>query len=201
MSTKPRIYADSCCFIEAVKHRRGFALSGDAAEKKMREEDCWFLRRLCDASRDGAVQIVTSMLTVAECLHMEEPSGPSKETRELFAQFLTSGVVVDLVEPDIFVAERARDLLWNDSISLSGADGLHVASALLDGCSEFLTFDGKISKQKFAAAIPRLQTIGLRVVRPSQTSYLPAEYRTDDLFEGQGKAKGRETSPPAPAGS
>src|SRR5690348_12063523 len=112
MSTKPRIYVDSCCFIEAVKHRRGISLSGDAQEAEIREVDCWYFRKLCDASRDGTVQLVTSMLSVAECLHAGEAGGPSKETRELFLHFLTSGTVVDLVEPDLFVAERARDLLW-----------------------------------------------------------------------------------------
>jgi hypothetical protein len=98
-----------------VKHRRGITLSEDANEARIREEDCWFFRRLCDASRDGVIQLATSM-SVAECLHVEEPGGPSKETRELFVEFLTSGTIVDLVEPDIFVAERARDLLWNDGV-------------------------------------------------------------------------------------
>jgi hypothetical protein len=171
-----------------VKHRRGVPLSGDEEEAKAREEDCWFFRKLCDASRDGVIQLVTSMLSVAECLHAGESGGPSKETRDLFVEFLTSGAIVDLVEPDLFVAERARDLLWNDGISLSGADCLHVATALLDGCSEFLTLDGKIRNQrKFATAIPQLSKIGLVVLRPSQTKNLPSEYRSDDLFTSKGQ--------------
>jgi hypothetical protein len=140
MATKPHIYADSCCFIEAVKHKRGFPLSTkDPQELPIREADCWFFRKLCDASRDGAVQLVTSMLTVAECVHAGEIGIPSKETRDLFVELLSSGAVVDLVEPDLFVAERARDLNWNDDILLSGMDSMHVASAFLTNCSEFLT--------------------------------------------------------------
>jgi hypothetical protein len=185
MSTKPLIYVDSCCFIEAVKHRVGLPLSTtDPDEIRRREEDCWYFRRLCDASRDGAIHLHTSTLSVAECLHAGEPDGPSQAVRDLFVQFLTSGTIVDLIEPDLFVAERARDLLWNDKILLSGADSLHVASALIGRCTEFLTLDGKIrNHMKFAAAIPRIAKIGLRVVRPSQTSNLPGEYRTDDLFK------------------
>ena len=183
MSTRPRIYVDSCCFIEVVKHRKGIPLStNDPAEIAIRESDCWFFRKLCDASRDGAVQLVTSMLSVAECLHVGETGGPSQETRDLLTDFLTSGTVVNLVEPDLFVAERARDLFWRDGILLSGADSLHVASALIDGCVEFLTLDGKIKRQKkFASAIPQLKTVGLSVIRPSETGKLPNEYRTDDL--------------------
>jgi hypothetical protein len=101
----------------------------------------------------------------------------------LFVEILTSGVVFHLIEPDVFVAERARDLLWDDGISLSGADSLHVASALLDGCSEFLTLDGKIRKHKFSFAVPLLQKIGLPIRRPSQTNHLPADYRSDDLVK------------------
>jgi hypothetical protein len=127
------------------------------------------------------------MLSIAECLHINEPGGPSKETRDLFVYFLTSGTVVDLVEPDIFVTERARDLVWSDGILLSGADCLHVASAILDGFSEFVTLDERIRKQKLATAIPQLQAIGIAVRRPSKPVNLPSEYRTDDLFADEKK--------------
>jgi hypothetical protein len=71
-----------------------------------------------------------------------------------------------------------------------------VATALLDGCSEFLTLDGRIKKKesKFATAIPKLKKIGLAVLRPSQTNSLPNEYRTDDLFKG----KDQEAAPGKP---
>ena len=183
MSTKPRLYVDSCVFIEAVKHRKGTPLSGDRKEQETREKDCWFFRKLCDASRDGIIQLVTSMLTVAECIHVDEPDGPSQETRDIFVEMLTSGSVVSLVEPDLFVAEQARDLYWKDQILLKGADAIHVASAILDGCAEFLTLDGKIrNNAKFAAAIPVIrQKVGLLVIRPSETGKLPNDYRSDDI--------------------
>jgi hypothetical protein len=201
MATKPRIYADSVCFIEAVRNRRGLPFStNDAAEVEIREKDCWFFRKLCDASRDGAIQLVTSMLSVAECTHAGELGGPSQETRDLFVELLTSGAVVDLVEPDLFVAERGRDLYWNDGVLLGGPDSMHVASALLDKCSEFLTLDARIKNQvsKLAIAIPKLKTLGLSVMRPSQTSYLPDEYRTDDIFKDY---QATQPPPTAPGGA
>ena len=183
MTSKPRIYADACCFIEAVRHRRGLALSADGEEAQIRDKDCWFFRRLCDASRDGAIHLVTSMLSVAECVNAGEPDGPSQETRDLFVEFLTSGTVVELVEADIFVVERARDLHWNDKLTLKGADLLHVATALNEKCTEFLTLDGKIKKPKFVAAVSAIGRLGLPIRRPSDTGYLPNEYRTNDLLE------------------
>jgi hypothetical protein len=133
------------------------------------------------------------MLSIAECVHVDEPSGPSQETRDIFVEFLTSGSVVHLVEPDLFVAERARDLYWQDGVILRGADSLHVASAILDGCTEFLTLDGRIRKQgKFATAIPLLHKVGLAVVRPSETGKLPNEYRQDDLVTLAAQASQQE---------
>jgi hypothetical protein len=122
------------------------------------------------------------MLSIAECTHIREPSGPSQATKDLLIEFLTSGTVVDLVEADIFVMERSRDLLWNDNIILAGADSIHVATALFSGCSEFLTLDEKLKKEKLVAAVPLLDNLGLKLLRPQQTMRLPNEYRTDDLF-------------------
>lgn len=184
-SRPPRIYADACCFIEAVKYRRSLPLSVPAPGLADRELDCWFFKRLCDASRDGAITLVTSMLSIAECTHVDEPTGPSQATKDLLVEFLTSGSVVDLVESDIFVMERSRNLLWNDGIKLSGADSIHVGTALLSECSEFLTLDDKLNRAKIAAAVPLLDKLGLKLLRPQKTTLLPNEYRTDDLFPAE----------------
>lgn len=184
MTIKQRIYVDSACFVDLVKHRRGSRLASTEVEQRLREDDCWFLRRLCDASRDGAVQIVTSMLAVAECLHVEEVPGPSEETKALFRDFLTSGLVVELVDPDIFIAEKARSLWWDHDIHIKGADAIHVATAMMEECEEFLTLDHRIHNEqsKFARAIPAIARAGLKVVRPCKTTILPEQYRTDDFF-------------------
>jgi hypothetical protein len=171
-----------------VKLARGIPIP--AANAITREADCWFFRRLCDASRDGAITIVTSMLSIAECVHVDEEPLPSQETRNLIIEFLSSGSVVDLVEPDLFVMERARDLRWLNDVRLGGADSIHVATALLDGCSEFLTLEKKIEKSKVVLSIPKLQSMGLSVLRPSQTGCLPNEYRSDDLFKDDPEAAG-----------
>jgi hypothetical protein len=54
MSTKTRIYSDSCCFIEAVKHRRGIPLSVNANEARIREEDGFLHIKLNSASGRAA---------------------------------------------------------------------------------------------------------------------------------------------------
>ena len=98
--------------------------------------------------------------------------------------FLSLGELFDLVEADIFIAEKARDLRWKHDIRLKGADAIHVATALDQGCAEFLTTDGRIRREqnKLQMAIQPLRELGLTVTTGSGTSLLPEKYRSDDLF-------------------
>lgn len=183
MSDSPKLYLDSCCFIDLVKFRRGMNLSLDDDTRKSRENDCWYLRKICDAARDGALTVVTSMLTVAECTHVGEAAPPSEETQNMFIDFLTSGMVAQLVEPDIFVAECARALRWTYDIRLGGADAIHMATAQIEGCAEFLTMDETIKKQKVKESIPKLAKIGIKVLRPYETTLLPISYRQGSFYD------------------
>lgn len=188
MSSSSRVYMDSCCFIDLVKLGRGKILVDMEGENDRRKNDCWFLSKLCDASRNGDIEIVTSVLTVSECLHVGEENVIHQETQNMFMKFLTSGNIVELVEADIFIAEAARDLRWKHGIHLKGADAIHVATALDQGCAEFLTTDGRIRRKgKLLNAIQPLGELGLTVTTGSNTSLLPDEYRSDDLF-GAGRS-------------
>ena len=180
----PRVYFDSCCFIDLIKHGRGLSLASDAAEDRKRKDDCWFLGRLCDASRDGAIRIVTSMLTISECVHLGDGPAIDQETKDTIDAYLMSGSVVDLIEADIFVAEKARSLSWDNLIRLKGADLIHLATSLERGCREFITTDHKIHRRgsRFTKNLPELKKAGFRIVRASDTRQLPDEFRMEDMF-------------------
>ena len=64
-------------------------------------------------------------------------------------------------------------------MGLSGADSIHVASALHLRCDELLTGDGKILSRAIA-----IEPMGLRVCHPSETRLLPAKYLQDNLGLG-----------------
>jgi hypothetical protein len=68
---------------------------------------------------------------------------------------------------------------WLHSIYLRAADAIHTATAIQTGCQEIFTGDGQINKHA-----EKLKALGLRVVRPSETSLLPAEYRQGSLIPG-----------------
>lgn len=158
----------ACCFIDLVKHSVGRPIEAGRAD------EVWYIDQLLRANVDGEVEAYTSTLSVAECTHVGEEN-ITDEVRELFVRFLTSGQYVTLVQPDVFVAEDARDLRWKHAIPLSGADALHIASALSMECKEFHTTDSR--RKGPISQASKIAVLGMAVMKPSQTGFLSDERR------------------------
>jgi predicted nucleic acid-binding protein len=172
-----RVYMDSCCFIEMAKRSIGKSNTSDSSKN----DDVWFLRKICDASLAGDIQVITSTLSLAECIHVGN-GYIDNDAKVLFEKFLTSGKVVIPDDADYFVAIAARDLYWSHGILLSGSDAIHVATAILTDCREFITTDKRLSKQKFRDALEAMEKVNLRVVRASGTKLLPMKYRQGEMI-------------------
>ncbi|MGO9400763.1 MAG: type II toxin-antitoxin system VapC family toxin [Xanthobacteraceae bacterium] len=166
MPDKPRIYLDSCCFIDMVKHEVGIALSSD------RENDVWHMKQLLQAARDGETAVFTSTLAIAECTTAD--GQVTDKIKDVFTRLLTSGQYVVLVQPTPFIMADARDLRWVHSLTLRGADAVHIASALDRKCEEYITTDDQAKK---LAAKQKLSSMGLRVICGRETTCLPQKYR------------------------
>jgi predicted nucleic acid-binding protein len=161
-----RIYIESSPIIDVIKGRVHIALTPD------RDNDLWFTEQCLRAALDGEIEVVTSMLTIAECRRAKQDKPATDEMKRIIRSVLTSGKIFHLAELTQTIAERARDLEWEDSINLKGADAVHVATALKTGCKEFFTADGR-GPLKNALKIAAL---GLRVIRPADTRILPPDY-------------------------
>jgi predicted nucleic acid-binding protein len=172
MADKPRIYLDSCCFIDLVKQTLSLPLDSD------RQKDVWHVKQLLQAHRDGEVQVFTSALSIAECTHVEGDT--SQKVRNEFNDLLLSGQYLVLVEPTPFIMTDARDLRWGKALTLRGADAVHVASALNRKCEEFITTDKQIAKLNSNTAIVRA---GLRAIAGRDTKCLPDKYRQGILIQ------------------
>ena len=171
MSSRPKIYLDAAPLIDLAKEKVGVPIKGAQSAS-----DVWHVCQFLKAALDGNVDLFTSVLSIAECTHVEDER-KLEEAKPIYMGLLASGKSgIRLVQPTLAIAEKARDLRWLSKISLGGADALHVASALRMGCDELFTGDGKILKN--AAT---LQSLGLRVCHPSDSKLLPAEYRQTDL--------------------
>jgi predicted nucleic acid-binding protein len=178
MPTKPVVYLDSCGFIDAVKHAVGNLPAN-------RNDDVWHIKKLMEANRSGDVSVVTSFLSVAECVAIEPGQAVvSEDIQEQFRRLLNSGQYVSLLQQTPRTAQIAQDLRWRYSLVLSGADALHFSAAIEAAAEEFITTDERLTKPKIAAAVPRLGTLGLRLIRGADTGCLPDSYRQGEMLDG-----------------
>ena len=145
--------------------------------------EVWFVERLMEAAKADEIRLVTSTITLAECLSAGEvmPEPIADDTKQLFSDFLWSGTYVELVPFDPFVAERARDFRWIDTVKIKNQDAIHAATALMEGCSEFLTTDEKL-KNRYLPLAETARSEGMAMILPSQTAGLSQERRSADLF-------------------
>jgi predicted nucleic acid-binding protein len=169
--SKPRIYIETCPIIDVIKGRVNAYLTED------RKNDLWYTETSLQAALDGEIEVVTSMLTIAECRRAKQEKPPSNAMKNVIRSVLTSGKIFNLAEVTQSIAEKARDLEWEDDINLKGADAIHVATALKTGCKEFFTSDARGPLNNAA----KIEALGLKVIRPAQSLALPADYKQGRL--------------------
>lgn len=165
--TKPRIYIETSPLIDAIKGRVNLPLTQD------RKDDLWYTETSMRAAFDGQPEVVTSMLTIAECRRARQDKPPTDEMKRVIRSVLTSGKIFNLAEVTQSIAELARDLEWEHEINLKGADALHVATAIKTGCKEFYTSDARGPLNNAA----KIESLGLKVIRPAQSLLLPANHK------------------------
>jgi predicted nucleic acid-binding protein len=168
---KPKGYIDACCIIEALKNRRGLTLDHPASEVDM-------IERLMRAANDGAIELYTSTITLAETVHLGSKP-PPPELKPLVERLILSGRNgIIAVAPSPPIVLLARDLATDEGLWAGVADRLHVATAMSQGIIEFFSVDGRLAK-RLGNSLVR----SLRIISPSATTILPGEYRTNDLFK------------------
>ena len=177
------VYFDSCCFIDLIKQIAGI-LPTDRAN------DVWYCNKLLEASQKADAKVFTSFMTFAECTHAKDENDQkiiTEDVRKAIDGFFFSvRAGVTPVQPSIFVLERIRSLTWDDGIFLKGFDALHVGSALVAECSEFITTDDRISDDAKAVLLDKHH---LTVCSAPQTVALPPHYLQQNLDHGHKAAE------------
>jgi hypothetical protein len=178
MPSKSIVYIDSCGFIDVVKQAVGKLPAN-------REDDVWHIKKLLEAHRAGAVQIVTSFLSIGECVAIEKgQASVPMDVQENFRKLLTSGQYVALRQQTPRTALIAQNLRWQHNLVLGGPDALHFAAAIEASATEFITTDDRLLKPKAAAAAAVLAQAGVRLIRGAATMCLPEEYRQGEMLSG-----------------
>lgn len=170
---------DACCFIDAVKRVVG-RLPGE------RDDDVWHIKTLLEASRAGEVEVITSFLSIAECLAIESgQASVPHDVQDHFRRLLTSGQYVTLAPATPRTAKMVQDLRWVHEVVVKGADGLHIATAMERRVTEFISTDECLSKPKMRDAASKLAPRELRLIRGSQTRSIPDHRRQGNMLDGQ----------------
>lgn len=179
MSNKiPRIYIEACPLIDMAQER------ADGLKGNNVSTGVWFCQQALRAARDKKAKILTSFLSIAECTRINvnaatQPTSPPDEIKHFFEMLLLSGKSgLELIPLTQAIAIRARNLRWVSEINLKGADTIHIASAMQLQCDEIWTRDGRIWSNR-----EKLLKLGISVVRPSESRYLPPDYMSLTLFD------------------
>jgi predicted nucleic acid-binding protein len=125
---RPRICWDSCSWISLIEGTPG------------RVEG---LRRVAQAAERGEIELITSFLAMAETAKAHgTPSSPADMAtlEQIRAAFEADYLIPVLVDRSI--AYLAQELLRQHK--LSGADGVHLATALTHHADELHTWDKKL---------------------------------------------------------
>lgn len=129
------VYFDACIFIAY--------LDGD---KSRLASDLAAIDYYADRLENGGCRIATSVITRIEVLEGKLPP-PSRSRLEAFLKRSD----VDELSVTSRVSERAheiRDFYRAKGPTLSVPDAIHLASATIHGCGEFLTYDGRGERKR-----------------------------------------------------
>lgn len=178
MSDRPIIYMDACCFIDAVK----FAVGNLPTH---RNDDAWHVKTLLEASHAREVEVITSMLSIAECVAVEHgQEAVPLDVQDHFRRLLTSGQYVTLAPQTPKTGKTVQDLRWVHGLVLRGADSLHLATAMERGALEFISSDEKLTKPKMIDAAQKLTGSGIRLIRASNTVHIPDHRLQGEMLGG-----------------
>ena len=178
MATKTRaaVYLDSCCFIDAVKASVGNLPSG-------RVDDVWHIKKLLEAHKAGEIVVVTSTLSIGECVAVEPGQAVvPANVQEIFRRLLTSGQFLVLQPQTPRTGQIVQDLRWKHNLVLKGQDALHIAAALEYGVREFVSTDDQLRKPRMILAAQKLANSGIRFIRAASTTSLPEHYRQGEML-------------------
>jgi predicted nucleic acid-binding protein len=137
-----RIYFDACVFLAFVGNEEGRADTVQA---------------LLDEARRGEIEIVTSVLSIAEVAFgaHERDHGLTEAGEEAIEQLWTPASPVTLVDVSQAVARNARNIIREAKTQglggIQGADAVHLATARMVGCDEIFTYEGDARRTRWQA--------------------------------------------------
>lgn len=135
-----RIYFDANIFLAYVGNEEG------RADR---------VQTLLDEGRRGEIEIVTSVLSIAEVAYgaHERDHGLTEAGEDAIEQLWTPGSPITLVDVSQAVTRHARKMIrrakTQNLSGLRGADAIHLATAHMFGCDVIFTYEGEARRARW----------------------------------------------------
>lgn len=156
MATSPRrLYWDACAWIALIQNEKLRADSG-----RLIEDRGMMCRSVTEAAKAGAIEILTSTLSLAEVC--KDPA-IKNQTADAISDYFENDYLL-LVNVDRLVGERARRLLTSGLAGLKPPDAVHLATAAMAGVEELHTFDGRLLN--LSGMIDKADGTKLKICKP-----------------------------------
>ena len=157
-----RVYWDSCIWISLIANETNIPLKGGGFENRVA-----LAKAVLDNAAEGAAEIVTSALSLAEVNKLSpNPSGLA-DTPDKLAEFFENDYIV-LAMLDRRTAELARKLMQRKLSGLRPLDAVHIATALIAKVDEMHSFDDNLIE--LSDSFDKLDGKPLRICKPSMGS-------------------------------
>jgi predicted nucleic acid-binding protein len=132
MAAAPRrLYWDACAWIALIQKEKIRLANGLTEDREM------MCRSVVEAAKKGAIEILTSALSLAEVCKDPAIRGRGADA---ISDYFESDYIL-LVNLDRLVGERARTLMMAGHTALKPPDAAHIATAAISGVEEMHTFD------------------------------------------------------------
>jgi len=183
----PRVYWDACIIISLIKN-----------EQRLDPTETDAVRELKHKLDDGKIIGVTSAITLTEVLDSEIPDGRRSELKKLQQmpdRFQFSAVDTKVAEKAHNIRDSYRKMPDKDEKTVSTPDAIHLATAIIQVCDVFYTFDEKDRDEKKTLGLLPLSgdvaidNLEIRKPPPAQQRLLDATWgRSAGETQGEGDA-------------
>lgn len=115
------------------------------------------IQSVLDDARSQRVRLLTSVLSIAEVAYIAADSGDPSASEDSIDQLWTPASPITLIDISQQVARRARGVIRKARQEgfrrVRSADAIHLASADMEGCSLFFTYEKQTTREKWDSLI------------------------------------------------
>lgn len=160
---KLKIYCDSCFFIAIFNNET---------------DRCGICKQIIADAQHGKVDLVTSYLTIAECVAPSEGKHHAKKPKtDRVAEFF-SHEYIEKFNVDYSIADYARRLQMDIPLAIKPYDAIHLATARLEAVDMMFTYDDKLLRLDQHKGLERLKVCKPCRTWDSQLTIAGVEYKT-----------------------